>query len=80
MRVKLVLPALTEATSPYWRPIKYSLFPPLGLVCMLLPGWGLLFFAVGFGLGHIGYGLLMYNRYERPGAAGASAQPAVSSS
>ena len=41
---------------------------------MLLPGWGLLFFALGFGLGHIGYGLLMYNRYERPGAAGASAQ------
>ena len=29
-RVKLILPALTEATSPYWRPIKYSLFPPLG--------------------------------------------------
>jgi radical SAM superfamily enzyme YgiQ (UPF0313 family) len=31
LRVKLILPALTEATSPYWRPIKYSLFPPLGL-------------------------------------------------
>lgn len=28
--VKLILPALTEATSPYWRPIKYSLFPPRG--------------------------------------------------
>ena len=25
------LPALTEATSPHFRPIKYSLFPPLGL-------------------------------------------------
>ena len=37
----------------------------LGLVAMLLPGAGLLFFALGFGLGHIGYGLLMYNRYER---------------
>jgi hypothetical protein len=37
----------------------------LGLVAMLKPGWGLLFFALGFGLGHIGYGLLMYNRYER---------------
>jgi radical SAM superfamily enzyme YgiQ (UPF0313 family) len=33
-RVKLVLPALTEATSPYWRPIKYSLFPPLGLATL----------------------------------------------
>src|SRR3970282_2387434 len=31
MNVKMVLPALTEATSPFWRPIKYSLFPPLGL-------------------------------------------------
>ena len=31
LRVKLILPALTEATSPYWRPVKYSLFPPLGL-------------------------------------------------
>jgi radical SAM superfamily enzyme YgiQ (UPF0313 family) len=31
LRVKFILPALTEATSPYWRPIKYSLFPPLGL-------------------------------------------------
>ena len=46
----------------------------LGLVNMLIPGLGLVFFALGFGLGHIGYGLVMYNRYERPGAAGASAQ------
>jgi radical SAM superfamily enzyme YgiQ (UPF0313 family) len=34
LRVKFVLPALTEATSPYWRPIKYSLFPPLGLATL----------------------------------------------
>src|SRR5512134_1047528 len=34
LRVRLVLPALTEATSPYWRPIKYSLFPPLGLATL----------------------------------------------
>jgi radical SAM superfamily enzyme YgiQ (UPF0313 family) len=34
MKVKLILPALTEATSPYWRPIKYSLFPPLGLATL----------------------------------------------
>ncbi len=31
MKVKMILPALTEATSPFFRPIKYSLFPPLGL-------------------------------------------------
>ena len=41
----------------------------LGLLGILLPEWGLLFFALGFGLGHIGYGLVMYNRYERPGTA-----------
>jgi len=34
LRVKLILPALTEATSPFWRPIKYSLFPPLGLATL----------------------------------------------
>ena len=50
----------------------------LGLVGLLLPGWGLLLFALGFGLGHIGYGLLMYNRYERPGAARAAAKSVVS--
>jgi len=37
MKVKMILPALTEAKSPYWRPIKYSLFPPLGLA--LLAGY-----------------------------------------
>lgn len=34
MRVKMILPALTEALSPYFRPIKYSLFPPLGLATL----------------------------------------------
>ncbi len=34
MHVKLILPALTEAKSPYFRPIKYSLFPPLGLATL----------------------------------------------
>ncbi len=34
MRVRLILPALTEATSPFFRPIKYSLFPPLGLATL----------------------------------------------
>lgn len=31
MKIKMILPALTEASSPFFRPIKYSLFPPLGL-------------------------------------------------
>jgi radical SAM superfamily enzyme YgiQ (UPF0313 family) len=34
MKVKMILPALTEAKSPFWRPIKYSLFPPLGLAAL----------------------------------------------
>ncbi len=34
MRIKMILPALTEAVSPFWRPIKYSLFPPLGLATL----------------------------------------------
>ena len=34
MRVTMILPALTEATSPFFRPIKYALFPPLGLATL----------------------------------------------
>ena len=34
MRIKMVLPALAEATDPFFRPIKYSLFPPLGLATL----------------------------------------------
>src|SRR4051812_28001741 len=34
MKVKMILPALTEAKSPFFRPVKYSLFPPLGLATL----------------------------------------------
>ncbi len=34
MKIKFILPALQEAKSPFWRPIKYSLFPPLGLATL----------------------------------------------
>jgi len=34
MKVKFILPALTEAEGPFWRPIKYALFPPLGLATL----------------------------------------------
>ena len=30
----MILPALTEARSPLFRPVKYSLFPPLGLATL----------------------------------------------
>ena len=34
MKIKFILPALTESESSFWRPIKYSLFPPLGLATL----------------------------------------------
>ena len=34
MKIKFILPALREAEDPFWRPIKYSLFPPLGLATL----------------------------------------------
>jgi radical SAM superfamily enzyme YgiQ (UPF0313 family) len=30
----MILPALTEAKSPFFRPVKYALFPPLGLATL----------------------------------------------
>jgi len=41
----------------------------LGLVACLMLGHALIFWAIGFGLLHIVYGLVMYYRYERPGSA-----------
>lgn len=37
----------------------------LGLAGLLLPPYGLWLFAAGFGVAHIAYGLLMFNRHER---------------
>lgn len=37
----------------------------LGLTCCFLTGYGLLFWAVGFGFFHIAYGLFMYYIYEK---------------
>lgn len=34
MKMKFILPSLEEAKSPFWRQIKYSLFPPLGLAVL----------------------------------------------
>lgn len=36
----------------------------LGLCALLLPGYGLLFWAIGFGVLHIVYGLIVYKKYE----------------
>jgi hypothetical protein len=37
----------------------------LGLIAACLPGYGLLFWAVGFGVLHIVYGSVMYFKYDR---------------
>ncbi|MES2559192.1 MAG: hypothetical protein V4590_05595 [Bacteroidota bacterium] len=37
----------------------------LGILCCIFPGYGLIFWAVGFGLLHIIYGILMYNKYDK---------------
>ncbi len=36
----------------------------LGLVACLFPGYGLFFWAIGFGVLHIVYGAVMYRKYE----------------
>lgn len=37
----------------------------LGMINLIAPGYGLILWAVGFGIAHIVYGLIMYNKYER---------------
>lgn len=42
----------------------------LGLVATLLPGFGLAFWAIGFGVLHILYGTIMHFKYDRESSAG----------
>lgn len=37
----------------------------LGLIAAAIPGYGLLFWALGFGVLHVFYGTIMYNKYDR---------------
>ena len=37
----------------------------LGLIAACLPGYGLVFWALGFGVLHIVYGSVMYFKYDR---------------
>lgn len=41
----------------------------LGLAALLMPGYGLLFWALGFGLMHILYGSIMHFKYDRENIA-----------
>lgn len=37
----------------------------LGLIAAIFIGYGLIFWAIGFGILHIVYGIVMYNKYEK---------------
>jgi general stress protein CsbA len=59
--------ALVNASNVTYNDIKYLgiIEILLGLLAALLPGYGLLFWAIGFGVLHIVYGSIMYLKYDR---------------
>ncbi|MDH5396500.1 MAG: hypothetical protein OEX02_00010 [Cyclobacteriaceae bacterium] len=59
--------ALINASNHTVRDVRYLGISEiiLGLVAALLPGYGLFFWAFGFGVLHIFYGLVMYLKYDR---------------
>lgn len=59
--------ALINASRHTFREVRYLGFTEiiLGLVSAMLPGYGLIFWAVGFGVMHIIYGTVMYYRYDK---------------
>lgn len=59
--------ALIHASSNTFDEIRYLGFSEiiLGLICAIYPGFGLLFWALGFGVLHIFYGAIMYNKYDK---------------
>lgn len=58
--------ALINASPNLYEEIRYLgyLEIALGLVSAAMPGYGLLFWTIGFGLLHIVYGTFMYKRYD----------------
>lgn len=59
--------ALVNASSNLFDEFRYLGYIEilLGLLAALLPGYGLYFWAMGFGVLHIFYGALMHRRYDR---------------
>lgn len=59
--------ALVSASNFTFNMVKYLglLEIALGLIAACLPGYGLLFWAIGFGVLHIIYGSMMYLKYDR---------------
>lgn len=59
--------ALVNASSNLYDEVRYLGYCELivGIFAALWPGYGLYFWAVGFGLLHILYGSMMYKKYDR---------------
>ena len=59
--------ALVSASSYTYTDVKYLGLCEigLGLIAACLPGYGLIFWAIGFGVLHIVYGSMMYFKYDR---------------
>lgn len=59
--------ALSSAASFTFRELRWLgiLDIILGLLALCLPGYGIYFWAVGFGILHIIYGLIVHQRYEK---------------
>ena len=59
--------ALIQASSNTFDEVRYLGYSEiiLGLISAIWPGYGLLFWALGFGVLHIIYGAIMYNKYDK---------------
>lgn len=59
--------ALINASRNTYSEVKYLGFTEiaLGLISALIPGYGLIFWAIGFGVMHIMYGAVMHFRYDK---------------
>ncbi len=59
--------ALVSGSQFTYSDVKYLGFIEivLGLICALIPGYGLIFWAIGFGILHILYGTIMHLKYKQ---------------
>jgi hypothetical protein len=59
--------ALIQGSLNTFDEIRYLGFSEIiiGLISAMLPGYGLIFWALGFGILHIVYGAIMYNKYDK---------------
>jgi hypothetical protein len=58
--------ALIQASTNTVDEIRYLGYSEilLGLISAMLPGYGLIFWSLGFGVLHIVYGAIMHNKYD----------------